>query len=723
MSTRVREAREVSADDDDLDLADLSDEELDALLEEDDEDEDDEEDDAPVVRKQPTKSFSTGKKLSSEPQAPVLPDTPPKGTALLMLGLTAVATVLVFAMRVVRRKKTAGPKRVDTPIPTLAVAGGTNAKNGTTKAYTKSPLGKAPKEKGGTTEKGAAQKQCANCDATALKVKKTNPDGTPSVPKLLRCGGCRSVYYCSSECQRAHRAVHKAACVAAISKTATKPTAQPGASALTATARPYQPNAQPTAQRTAQPTAQPTTTGATTATQPVTQSAAPTQLTTTTAGETEAEGRRQFAQLRAKLGQATAAFWRGQSGPAVSALQDIAMKAHELQAEHKLGRELECEALRMAAHGMIRMRAFEPAERCLDACLSVAKEGKNDEKPLPPGAEIGAFVGLGTLESSRTPPNLELAKEWYAQALGIAREAGDVAAEAAVCQNLAGVAGKMGDSSGAAEACEMALGLRRAKVEEVRADLAATEQALSEFTKSDEASDEASHGQQPAQPQRGVITSAEHAKAFGATQGAKRALAEAKRAEIAALANVGAALLKIEDKEEGDENVNSADVPSLATRVAAGVARYEEALVSLRSEASGMQDLEMEIGLLLELANAHDNRVGGEDGAERARGFRGTLRDAVHALTGGQREFPSVCTLCDDNMDDEHTPPDPSKPSTCLECLHGYHTACISRWRSVELGKISEDGDTSTISQNHPNYPRCPDCVKVRKARARGQTV
>ena len=144
------------------------------------------------------------------------------------------------------------------------------------------------------------------------------------------------------------------------------------------------------------------------------------------------------------------------------------MEAHELFERHKLGRDIECEALRMAGHGMIRMRAWEPAEKCLDACLGVVRVGLEDDPPLPPGAAIGAFVALGTLASNREPPQFDLSQHWFAQALQSARDAGDVAAEASVCQSLANVAGKMGDGAAAAQAAEMALGLRRAKVEEAR---------------------------------------------------------------------------------------------------------------------------------------------------------------------------------------------------------------------------------------------------------------
>ena len=318
--------------------------------------------------------------------------------------------------------------------------------------------------------------------------------------------------------------------------------------------------------------------------------------------------------------------------------------------------------------------------------------------PLPPDAAIGAFVALGTRALRPGAPEFDLSQQWFAHALQVAREAGDVAAEASVCQSLAGVAGKMGDGAAAAQAAEMALGLRRAKLEEAGRTLVAAEEALAAFTVTVTQSqappsvgteDAADPTPQPGSEAIGVapatggrpatappITSPDHARAFGAAAAAKRALAEARRAEVAALANVGAALLKVpatsglasgaaEASEASSEDAplgtdvaskteDAGDAPrdpSPATRVAAGVARYEEALASLRRDAAGPQDLEMEIGLLLELANAHDNRVGGDAGRARARLARASLRAAVKALTANQREFPNTCTLCSETMD------------------------------------------------------------------------
>ena len=759
-STRAREGRDAAEVDD---LEDLSDEELDALLAEELAEREEEEEEVPVPRSGTTKKApKASKKKSAKAAADARTrrsnqdsraDGPPTGTALVMLAVSAVSAIIVFAMRAARRKQSPAPKRADTPAPTLAVDGAhTSArKSDVTPTRRLAAAKKKPVP--------AAARRCANCGATAPK-KKDAPSGVAAATKLLRCGGCRATYYCSSECQRQHRPVHKKDCV--------PPAGTQAAATRSATAG-EAPRAPPPAVAAASPP----------------EPAAPADAAAAAAAAA-AEGARRFQSLRARLGAATVAFSRGATGQAVSALQDIAMEAHELFDRHALGRDIECEALRVAGHGMIRMRAWEPAEKCLDACLGVARLGLEDDPPLPPGAAIGAFVALGTLASAREPPEFDLSQQWFAHALQVAREAGDVAAEASVCQSLAGVAGKMGDGAAAAQAAEMALGLRRAKLEEAGRTLVAAEEALAAFTVTVTQSqappsvgteDAADPTPQPGSEAIGVapatggrpatappITSPDHARAFGAAAAAKRALAEARRAEVAALANVGAALLKVpatsgpasgaaEASEASSEDAplgtdvaskteDAGDAPrdpSPATRVAAGVARYEEALASLRRDAAGPQDLEMEIGLLLELANAHDNRVGGDAGRARARLARASLREAVKALTANQREFPNTCTLCSETMDvienegevDTHASttgsgPDAAaatRPVTCLECLHGYHSACLLRWREEKLVEEMEKmekakGEGEDVSGREPQKPRCPDCAKIHASRA-----
>lgn len=59
----------------------------------------------------------------------------------------------------------------------------------------------APAANGGGVD--MTEERCAGCDKRK---------GDPGVPKLRSCTGCRTVKYCSTDCQHAHWAAHKAAC-------------------------------------------------------------------------------------------------------------------------------------------------------------------------------------------------------------------------------------------------------------------------------------------------------------------------------------------------------------------------------------------------------------------------------------------------------------------------------------------------------------------------------
>ena len=81
------------------------------------------------------------------------------------------------------------------------------------------------------------------------------------------------------------------------------------------------------------------------------------------------ENMRKLQQLRIYLQAASQMFWRGEYRRAVEVLQQVAEKCHGIPS----GEMMECEALRLCGHCLIRLKQFDAADRCLDMCMDVAK--------------------------------------------------------------------------------------------------------------------------------------------------------------------------------------------------------------------------------------------------------------------------------------------------------------------------------------------------------------
>ena len=117
-------------------------------------------------------SMTTRHSRAPRRRSPSSDASPPKSTAFVMLGVTVLVAAAVFLARRLRIRRRASR---DAPrVPTLAVDG------------------------------AAPRKACEHCGATAPK--------SPGAAKLLRCGRCKSAFFCSVECQRVAWKTHKSVC-------------------------------------------------------------------------------------------------------------------------------------------------------------------------------------------------------------------------------------------------------------------------------------------------------------------------------------------------------------------------------------------------------------------------------------------------------------------------------------------------------------------------------
>ena len=623
---------------DESDVDDLEDEDWDDL-----EDDVEEEDDARLAR--------APRRRSSSSDA-----SPPKSTAFVMLGVTVLVAAAVFLARRLRIRRRASR---DAPrAPALAVDGA------------------APR-------KGKA---CAHCGATAPE--------SPGAVKLLRCGRCKSAFFCSAECQRAAWKTHKAVC------RPVEPTASAPRTAATAAATRPPPNAS------AAPDGVASDEDAAAAARKY---AARDEMRRKIAAE-----RASFAaasELQRRLRDAQASFWSGRYRESVLALQDIASEAHDVG---PVARGIECEALRMAGHGLIRLRQFDAADRCLDACVGIARSMRHR------GLEANALVAMGQLAATREPPDYDAAVAHHSRARDLARETDDVPAEAAACLNLANATVKRGDRVAGEAFTREALRLRE---DYSRTMAAAVERA--------DAAVAAAAAAAAGGPGAGAETDPDPAsiRARMAAASARRQLAEARCAEAAATATLGSTLAaadrrdrsaiaaevvakaKAEAAEDPESESNaaagsdSASMSAGAGSAAEAVSHFHAALDILRLHADEVKDAEMEVGILINLANVNENQIGGEAGHAAAVDARRRLDDAASVVSGGSRRLSTTCAVCLEALVALEAVParreDPggdARRVTCLDCLHCYHSKCWESW--TDAREIA--GERAT----------CPECKR-----------
>ena len=629
----------------DIDDPDLTDEELDALLmklaeEEAAErlgaDEEDEEDD------DSSKSANMGTLIAAV-----------VGTVLL-----AAST---FIVRKLRRKKAPPPANVPSDEPTILQAPGTS--NNVVRRKKKVVKKKVVKKE--TAEK----KACAHCGATEAKT---------ASGKLLRCGRCKAVSFCSADCQKAHWPTHKSECKPAEAPAPAAPaaaTAAATAPTLNAAAPAFVP---PGSSTPAAPGAPPTD-GNPLTNEPPSAAADPDgdddaarRAALQERINNDRENMRKLQQLRIYLQAASQMFWRGEYRRAVEVLQQVAEKCHGIPS----GEMMECEALRLCGHCLIRLKQFDAADRCLVMCMDVAL------KVEMPALIANVHIAQGQLASQREPPDYPKALKHHEAARVIARECEDISAEAAACLNCANTMGKMGDKERGMELQYEALGLRRKQVADAQLEIAeakkildenppASTESVPEGTATQEQAAAAAATEDPTQVKR--------RRAMMDLANSKRSLQEARRAEAAALANVATAVAGA----DGDKARRATDAAAL----------YEQSIEILRSEDS-FTDKQLELAVVLNLANVYDNHVpnGHGTGVE----YRRELDEMVRKNVQGKEGLPDVCGVCEERTNpldvvrtsergvDEDA--DDMTALTVLDCMHCHHTKCWTARKETGKG-------------------------------------
>ena len=497
---------------------------------------------------------------------------------VLALACTVAAAAAVWVIRRARRRKKGRSRRSSTAPED--VASDVDVDVDVDGSPLPLPASGSSSSAGVEAAEPVPRNRCAQCGATEPKT---------SGDKLMRCSRCKGVFFCSHECQKLHWPTHKGVCRAVHG--AHSPGGGLAADAAAAATR------------------------------------AEARAVMARKMVEKRENTMKLRSLQDKVTEASALFWRGQYRSAIAQLQDVAATAHDIPG----GQTIECEALRMVGHGLIRLRMFAPAAECLDTCLGLATALEN------PSLQANAYIALGQLAGSKEEPDHATSQKYFDRARHISKAFADTAGQAAASLNLANAMARAGDVEGGLEMMKEALELRRIQSRAAAARVDADDTG------------EGSNREELLQ-----------------------ALNEARRAEAAALANVGSATAAM-DGLEGD-----------------ACSYFDEALQFLRREdGEAVVDRELEIAILLNLANIKENHVKG--GHAKAVGHRKELDALMRSALGGGRCVPESCAICldplralevreeegDEGDGEEGTG---SKRVSCLECLHCYHTECWRTW-------------------------------------------
>jgi len=237
-----------------------------------------------------------------------------------------------------------------------------------------------------------------------------------------------------------------------------------------------------------------------------------------------------------------------------------------------------------------------------------------------------------------------------------------------------------------------ALGLRRKQVADAQLEIAEAKKVLDEnppaptepatsggTAESEQASGATTESERAAPTAATDPTQVKRRRAMMDLANSKRSLQEARRAEAAALANVATAVAGA----DGDKAQRATDAAAL----------YEQSIEILRSEDS-FTDKQLELAVVLNLANVYDNHVpnGHGTGVE----YRRELDEMVRKNVQGKEGLPDVCGVCEERTNpldmvrtgergaDEDA--DDMTALTVLDCMHCHHSKCWTARKETGKG-------------------------------------
>ena len=239
--------------------------------------------------------------------------------------------------------------------------------------------------------------------------------------------------------------------------------------------------------------------------------------------------------------------------------------------------------------------------------------------------------------------------------------------------------GKMGDKERGMELQYEALGLRRKQVADAQLEIAEAKKILDENPPASTDVPEGATTQEQAAAAAADPTQVKRERAMMDLANSRGRSRRPGARRAAALANVATAVAGA----DGDK----------ASRATDAAALYEQSIEIFAIEDS-FTDKQLELAVVLNLANVYDNHVpnGHGTGVEYTEGARRMVRKNVQ----GKEGLPDVCGVCEERTNpldvvrtsergvDEDA--DDMTALTVLDCMHCHHSKCAGRAQGNRQG-------------------------------------